>query len=203
MMCGTACLSRRGQRNNPRALRADGKAASKRRPKRRSEPPASFLRREQKERMPGDRKIGVALDFSSSSKRALQWAIDNLLDPGETLIVLHVVRPKSFFLGGGSKHSSDARRTYHAPLILVSICNRPLRNRIAPRLPCLCVRMLCNLLALIPLTERRELDLMKSYDLEVDSDCFCRIFLGSVSNYVLSNVSCPVTVIKDTNFKRR
>ncbi|CAL9165638.1 unnamed protein product [Musa hybrid cultivar] len=165
--------------------------------------------------MAGDRKIGVALDFSSSSKRALQWAIDNLLDPGETLIVLHVVRPKSFFHGAGSKHSSDAR-------------------------------------PLIPLTERRELDLLKSYDLEVDTDVhdmleaaskqkeakivmklymgdarekLCeaaqelkldslvmgcrgltqiqRIFLGSVSNYVLSNVSCPVTVIKDTNFKRR
>lgn len=30
--------------------------------------------------------------------------------------------------------------------------------------------MLCKLLALIPLTERRELDLLKSYDLDVDTD---------------------------------
>ncbi|CAN6471544.1 unnamed protein product [Victoria cruziana] len=44
--------------------------------------------------MAGDRKIGVALDYSSSSKVALEWAVDNLLQKGETLYVVHVMPEK-------------------------------------------------------------------------------------------------------------
>ncbi|XP_042465299.1 universal stress protein PHOS32-like isoform X1 [Zingiber officinale] len=79
--------------------------------------------------MAGDRKIGVALDFSKSSKRALEWAIDNLLGHGETLVVLHVRHPKS------SSSTAD------------------LSSDSAP----------------IPLSEFRELEVLKRYDLEVDA----------------------------------
>ncbi|KAG1339286.1 hypothetical protein COCNU_04G015920 [Cocos nucifera] len=80
--------------------------------------------------MGGDRKIGVALDFSKSSKRALEWAINNLLDKGDMLIVLHVMHPKKDKSRHGlwTKSGSD----------------------------------------LIPLTEFRQPEVMKHYDLEVD-----------------------------------
>ncbi|RRT65783.1 hypothetical protein BHE74_00045521 [Ensete ventricosum] len=48
----------------------------------------------------GGKKIGLALDFSKSSKAALRWATDNLIRKGDTILLLHIMPDK----GDEAKH---------------------------------------------------------------------------------------------------
>lgn len=42
-----------------------------------------------------NRRVGVAMDYSSTSKSALKWAANNLLRHGDHLILIHVEPPNS------------------------------------------------------------------------------------------------------------
>lgn len=39
--------------------------------------------------------MGVGMDYSPSSRTALKWAVDNLVDAGDRIIIIHVHSSKS------------------------------------------------------------------------------------------------------------
>ncbi|XP_028554323.1 universal stress protein PHOS32 isoform X1 [Dendrobium catenatum] len=194
--------------------------------------------------MAGDRRIGVALDFSKSSKLALQWSIDNLADKGDSLFIIHVKSPSadesknSLWFQSGSRNYFPKISTH-----VLILCSRMIESflLIDPSL---------LIAALIPLTELRLPEVVRQYDVELDAEvldlldtasrqkqvaivmkiywgdareklCLAvddqrlnslvmgsrglsplkRILLGSVTSYVVSHAVCPITVIKDQDFK--
>ncbi|KAL8229271.1 hypothetical protein R6Q57_014171 [Mikania cordata] len=153
------------------------------------------------------RTIGIGMDYSATSKTALNWAIDNLIDVGDTVVVLLVLSPKSdpvnkqLFADTGS------------PLIPlmefkeIGVCKK---YGITPD------SELFNMLDTISATKKAEV-VAKVYwgdpreklceavnHLKLDAivvgsrglGSLKRVLLGSVSSHVVQNATCPVTVVK-------
>ncbi|KAF8041441.1 hypothetical protein BT93_A0132 [Corymbia citriodora subsp. variegata] len=160
--------------------------------------------------MEGDRRVGVAVDFSACSQKALKWAVDNVVRDGDHLILI-TVRPE----GNYEEGETQLWEATGSPLIPLNEFSNPIIMKkygvkpdpetidvvstIARQKEVVVVmkiywgdarEKICEAIDKIPLScliiGNRGLGKLK------------RAILGSVSNYVVNNGSCPVTVVKST-----
>ncbi|KAL6970233.1 hypothetical protein U1Q18_029935 [Sarracenia purpurea var. burkii] len=156
----------------------------------------------------GDRRVGVAVDFSACSREALKWAVDNLVRDGDHLILV-TTRPE----GNYEEGEMQLWTTTGSPLIPLTEFSNPISIKkygVKPDPETLDIvstaaeqkeivvllkiywgdarEKICEAIDSIPLSclviGNRGLGKLK------------RVIMGSVSNYVVNNGSCPVTVVK-------
>ncbi|XP_062179984.1 universal stress protein PHOS34 [Phragmites australis] len=155
----------------------------------------------------GERRIGVAMDYSDSSKKALDWAIDNLLRRGDTLVVLHVLHH------GGEEAQNTLWAKSGSPPIPLSEFREPKVMQhygvkpdaeVLDAIDTAARQKELKVVAKLYWGDAREKLCDAVEELKIDTlvmgsrglGPIQRILLGSVTNYVLSNASCPVTVVK-------
>lgn len=153
------------------------------------------------------RRIGIALDFSAGSKYALEWALKDMVKEGDHLICvivnkkLNKVGEMHLWEDSGSpiiplpdfsSHGVSTRYGVTQDLQTLTLLEREAREK------------QLEVVFKIYWGDARE----KVCDAVVDLPLDCivmgsqglgmlkRAMLGSVSNYVVNNAPCPVTVVK-------
>ncbi|OVA16783.1 Universal stress protein A [Macleaya cordata] len=158
--------------------------------------------------MEGERRVGVAIDFSACSKKALKWAVENLVRNGDHLVLVNI-QPEGYYEGG----EMQLWETTGSPLIPLSefsdaVIMKKYGVKPDPEtldlLNCLARQKEIVVVMKIYWGDPRE-KLCEAID-NVPLSCLVvgnrglgkikRAIMGSVSNYVVSNGSCPVTVVK-------
>uniref|UniRef100_A0A7N0UBS8 UspA domain-containing protein n=1 Tax=Kalanchoe fedtschenkoi TaxID=63787 RepID=A0A7N0UBS8_KALFE len=158
--------------------------------------------------MGGERRIGVAIDFSDGSRKALKWAVENVVRNGDHLILI-TIRPE-VVCEGGERQLWEATGSPLIPLVQFSDPAIMKKYDVKPDPATLDIastaarqkevdvlmkvywgdpgEKLCEAVGSIPLTclvvGNRGLGMLK------------RVVMGSVSNHIVHNAACPVTVVK-------
>lgn len=153
------------------------------------------------------RTIGIGMDYSTTSKSALKWAIDNLIETGDTVVVILVLSPKSD--PANKKLFADTGSPL-IPLVEfkeVGVCRKygiTPDTELFNLLDTLCMTKRVNVVAKVYWGDPREklceaVNYLKLDSLVVGSrglGAIKRVLLGSVSSHVVQNATCPVTVVK-------
>ncbi|KAF5737054.1 hypothetical protein HS088_TW14G01210 [Tripterygium wilfordii] len=161
--------------------------------------------------MDGERRVGVAVDFSPCSKKALKWAVDNLVRDGDHLILV-TIRPEGYY-EEGEMQLWEVTGSPLIPLSELSDLSMMKKYGVKPDAETLDIlntaasqkdivvvmkiywgdarEKICEAIDKIPLSciviGNRGLGKIK------------RAIMGSVSNYVVNTASCPVTVVKNVD----
>ncbi|KAL0423343.1 UNVERIFIED_CONTAM: hypothetical protein Sradi_0869100 [Sesamum radiatum] len=153
------------------------------------------------------RLVGIGMDYSATSKSALNWAINNLIEEGDQIVIIHVVSPKAdptnkqLFADTGSPlipleefRGINVSKHYGLnpdPEVLDMLDTVSKTRRV-------------KVVAKVYWGDPREKLCDAAEQLKLDSlvvgsrglGTIKRVLLGSVSKYVVQNATCPVTVVK-------
>ncbi|XP_051130093.1 universal stress protein PHOS32 [Andrographis paniculata] len=155
------------------------------------------------------RRVGVAVDFSPCSRKALKWAVDNLVRTGDHLILV-TVRHEGYYESG----EMQLWEATGSPLIPLSefadphIMKKKYEVEADPEtldiVSTASRQKEITVLMKIFWGDARE-KICESVD-NIPLDCLVignrglgkikRAIMGSVSNFVVNNATCPVTVVK-------
>ncbi|CAD5196257.1 unnamed protein product [Musa acuminata subsp. malaccensis] len=159
--------------------------------------------------MAADRRVGVAMDFSPCCKAALRWAVENVVRDGDHLVVVNVQKEGCY--EEGEMQLWETTGSPFIPLIEFSDPGIAKKYGVKPDAETLDIlntvarqKEVIVVLMKIYWGDARE-KICEAID-TIPLSCLIignrghggikRLLLGSVSNHVVNNGTCPVTVVK-------
>ncbi|CAK8531563.1 unnamed protein product [Lathyrus sativus] len=160
--------------------------------------------------MAGTRRLGVAMDFSPCSIKALQWMVDNSLKEGDTIFLI-VINPEEYEHGEMQLWADTGSPI--TPLAEFSDPTLSKKYGINPSQEVFKISKTVmeqnkvDVLVKIYWGDAREKLCESIEHIPLDSltmgnrglGTLRRAIMGSVSNYVVNNATCPVTVVKSSD----